>query len=293
MNQHNNGHNNGHNISLIQNKTKSSSNEIIQNYRLITKYNIPYNSQIEGIKLTTNKVKNNKQGNEPIEGIKLTTNKVKNNEQGIEPIEESDILFQDELACILKPDVKKGIIVWTRYTPPQQINNLCDLGLKTGKQLESEGVKFTRRKVHPYIFFRAPYYSRKIDYSTVETEINSSYDDLQFNREKYIYIRVDPDKTFVFSSEIRACASNPDIDIYKSKKLLSEYLTIINDNAKIMRSLNRITQRPIYHLFSSRLIPININREIDYPFDNFNIERHSEILVQIPHLEPHYFVLCT
>jgi hypothetical protein len=35
---------------------------------------------------------------------------------GGEPIEEGDIMYRDELVCILKPHVKKGIIVWTNYT---------------------------------------------------------------------------------------------------------------------------------------------------------------------------------
>ena len=31
-------------------------------------------------------------------------------------IKKNDIMYQDNLVCILKPDVKKGIIVWTHYT---------------------------------------------------------------------------------------------------------------------------------------------------------------------------------
>ena len=112
-----------------------------------------------------------------------------------EPIEESEILYQNDLVCILKPNVKKGILVWTQYIQPSEMNNLCELELKTEKELKSKSI--------PYIFFRAPYYSRDIDYTSVETEIKSSYGEEEIGTEPKVFIRVDPDKTFVFSSEIR------------------------------------------------------------------------------------------
>ena len=57
-------------------------------------------------------------------------------------IECNDIMYQDELVCILKPHVKKGIIVWTNYTQPPDMDSLCKLGLKTGKQLNLEGINY-------------------------------------------------------------------------------------------------------------------------------------------------------
>jgi hypothetical protein len=50
-----------------------------------------------------------------------------------EPIEQSDIMYQDDLVCILKPSVKKGIIIWYMFTQPKGMDSLCRLGLKTGK----------------------------------------------------------------------------------------------------------------------------------------------------------------
>jgi len=119
-----------------------------------------------------------------------------------ESIKDEDVLYMDDNVCILKPTVKKGIIVRTHYTQPDG-ESLCDVGLKTGEQLKDEGVDFGRNIFHPYHFFRAPYYSGEIDYSTLETEISSSYGEGQLGITKSIYIRVDPDRTFVFSSEIR------------------------------------------------------------------------------------------
>jgi hypothetical protein len=240
-----------------------------------------------------------------------------------EPIEQSDIMYQDELVCILRPDVKKGIIVFTNFKQPTGTDSLCNLGLKTGKQLQKEGIDFDRSKIHPYIFFRAPYYSRNIDYTSVETEINSSYGEGQIGIKSRAFIRVDPDNTFVFSSEIRAKilgryfnflsdgrlitkqqASRThtkflipynderykelyntyyNFEINKSKKTLSEYLIIIKENELISGK--------IYNLYSSRK-ELSIS-SIYPPFDSTPIERNSEILVSIPHLKPEYFVICT
>tara|TARA_B100000035_G_C20932336_1_gene523611 strand:+ start:89 stop:952 length:864 start_codon:yes stop_codon:yes gene_type:complete len=214
-----------------------------------------------------------------------------------EQIEQSDIMYKDDLVCILKPDVKKGIIVFTNYKQPPGVPSICEVGLKTGKQLQSEKIDFGRTKIHPHIFFRAPFYSREIDYTSVETEINSSYGEKQSGIQGRVYIRVDPDKTFVFSSELRA--TKPD-DIEKSKKLLSDYLKIIDENAKIYKTLFPLTKtykQPAYHLFTSKLIPVPNNgktyTKISYPLNNAPIERNSEILVSIPNLTPEYFVLCT
>ena len=239
-----------------------------------------------------------------------------------EPIEESDIMYQDDLVCILRPDIKKGIIIWSRYIQPSDMDSLCILGLKTGEQLQSEGVNFNRNIYHPYIFFRAPYYSRPIDYSTIETEIISSYGE-KIEMESRVFIRVDPDKTFVFSSEIRVKMPNPffhitdghlmsnneflithskdimkredirfkdlkcsyyNAELEKSKKTLSQYLTIIKENEM------KTSMPDIYDLYSSKKVNTSY---VLYPFDIYPIERNSEILVSIPHLTPEYFVFCT
>ena len=172
-----------------------------------------------------------------------------------EPIEQSDIMYKDDLVCILKPDVKKGIIIWTHFTQPAEMGSLCELGLKTGKQLQREGIDFgrskihpyMRSKIHPYMFFRAPYYSRDIDYTSVETEINSSYGEGQIGKGARVFIRVDV---------------KPDQKIW-------------------------------YNLFTSQAVLFPTRASPPVPFDNQPIERNSEILVSIPHLTPDYFVLCT
>ena len=202
-------------------------------------------------------------------------------------------MYQDELVCILKPDDKKGIIIWTNYKQPPNMYSLCISGLKTGKQLSKEGVEFGRSVKHPYIFFRAPYYSRDIDYTSVKTEITSSYGTGQIEIEQRVYIRVDPDKTFVFSSEIRPRYNYNELYLYYSKKTLTNYLEIIKNNIEIENACEPSKHQIFYNLFTSKatLFPVRARPQI--PFDYNPINRNSEILVSIPHLTPDYFVLCT
>ena len=249
-------------------------------------------------------------------------NKTRKNKKmiGGEIIEKSDIMHQDDLVCILKPNVKKGIVIYTHYKQPNKMNSLCISGLKTGQQLKLEGVNFGRTIYHPYIFFRAPYYSNKINYATPEKEIISSYGEGQIGTEPRVFIRVDPDRTYVFSSEIRVkiptvyfrndghllqknelskTHSNSimkhtnekykelyskyyNSEINKSKKTLSEYLDIIKKNSNI--------NSETYNLYSSKKV---LRRSCVYPCNKNPINRNSEILVSIPHLTPDYFVLCT
>ena len=229
-------------------------------------------------------------------------NKTRKNKKMIggagEPIYQGDIMYQDELVCILSPGVKKGIIIWTHFTQPEGMDSLCNLGLKTGKQLQKEDIDFGRSKIHPYIFFRAPYYSRDIiDYTSVESEIISSYGEGQIGTEPRIFIRVDPDRTFVFSSEIRTKGEwydRENVILMNSKKTLSKYLQIINDNMKIKEEAIKPDQNIWYNLFTSQAVvfPPRAGRP-PLPFDKQPIERMSEILVSIPHLPPEYVVLCT
>lgn len=178
------------------------------------------------------------------------------------------------------------------------MDSLCNLGLKTGKQLQSESINFGRTKIHPYLFFRAPYYSRDIAYTSVETEIISSYGEGLIGTEPRAFIRVDPDKTFVFSSEIRDIFKHSvwygkaENMINNSKKTLSKYLEIINNNKKIIENV-KSDKKIWYNLFSSEAVLFPIKASPKEPFDEKPIERNSEILVSIPHLTPEYFVLCT
>lgn len=211
------------------------------------------------------------------------------------------VLFEDGDVCILNPELKEGILVWTHYTQPKEMNSLCNTGLKSGKKLHNNGINFGREIYHPYIFFRAPYFANEINYESIETEIESSYGDL--DEETRVFIRVDPDKTYVYSSEIRVkfipqirfgtdkYVYNIEKEVMKSKKTLRNYLQIIKENENVKGETNQI---PIYNLFSSKKIMIDKDKKWgEYPWNLKPIEENSEILVRMDHLTPDYFVKCT
>jgi hypothetical protein len=197
-----------------------------------------------------------------------------------------DIMYSDELVCILHPNVKKGILIFTK---PDTNVNVYESGLKTGKRLKEEGIDFGRSIYHPHIFFRAPYYPNTIDYSSTYTEILSLYGP-DFNKENKIFIRVDPNKTYVFSSEIRTNFSpqfkfnskeyidDMNKEVNRSKKTLTKYLEILKENSKSIYTT--------YNLYTSRKNSFSTT----YPYDCTPINRNSEILVSLEHLTPEYFV---
>lgn len=208
-------------------------------------------------------------------------------------INKDDIMYQDDLVCILKPELKKGILIYTHYNQPENSEDLRLSGLKTGIQLHTDGINFNRTIYHPYIFFRSPYYSNDIDYTSIKTEIISSYGSLSqaldSQQSSRIWIRVDPKNTYVFSSEIRAKSEyiQNNCIINNSKKTLSNYLEIIKRNSEIKIGDKQI----FYNLFSSQAVLFPKCCKPNFPFNYCPIERNSEILVQIPHLTSDYFVL--
>lgn len=205
-------------------------------------------------------------------------------------------MYRDEDVTILKPDVKKGILIFTGYKQPSGMPPLCEAGLKTGAQLQRDGVDFGRSKIHPYIFFRAPYYARPIDYTSVDTEIASSFDASASSFSSRVWIRVDPERTNVYSSEIRAKSpyEQAEVDIVNSRKTMSQYLEIINENAKIPPEPGK---KIVYNLYSSRaqrFIDASFNDDfVKYPLNTYPINTNSEVLVRVPHLTPDFFVKCT
>jgi len=196
----------------------------------------------------------------------------------------------DSLVCILKPEVKKGILIFTKYVQPQGMDSLYKLGLKSGKKLHDEGIDFGRTKIHPYIFFRPPVYANVIDYTTVQSEIVSSYGTEQdTDTTKCVFVRVDPNRTFTFSSELRVKYWNDQKQLNKSKKTLSDYLKIINANKTTIANVQG-DQQILYNLFTSRATLFPKSYDLDKDWDESPINRNSEILVEIPHLTPNYFV---
>lgn len=222
----------------------------------------------------------------------------------LDKIVDSDVKYSDEKVTILHPHVKKGVLIITFFKPSKSGENLKETGLKTGKKLCEEGKEFGRSKIHPYIFFRAPLCGDCLisNLDNPIQELSRNYDGLlsvfrNMNMfPNYIAIRVDPDKTKVYSSEMRTQQfySTDDkkfeIEYKKSEKTMTEYLRIIKENTL---KKNTFTTHNVYYnlitcekkLFKKKFKPL-------YPFNGAPIERNSEVLVQVPHLTPDYFVEC-
>lgn len=200
-----------------------------------------------------------------------------------EPIDKSDILYKDEFVCILKPNVKKGIIVSLKNL---ENLNMYELGLKTKKEL---GLKPGEELLSDYFIFSAPYYSKDIDYKSVEKELINSYGKkvTQFG----MFIRVNPDETYVFSKELRSTIQSS-MDFYKSKKTLTDYLRIIKENAvkykkyKNTHKASDVYDLPVFDLKKSTLISFSNDRfeSFEDKVENYNttlpIQENSEILVK-------------
>ena len=202
-------------------------------------------------------------------------------------VTQEDILYQDHDVCILKPDVKKGVLIFSAVYDKSIFKD----GLKTGKQLKKEGIDFGRSMIHNYSFFRAPTSERE---SVFESDVNSC-------SSLKVWIRVDPKQTFVYSSEIRANFSPQfafgtseylnalEQEVTKSRKPMIEYFRILEENALVNANTDSV-KKPFYNLFSYRvqMFPNTFNPQ--YPWNSENINRQSEVLVRLNNLTPNFFV---
>ena len=206
---------------------------------------------------------------------------------------ESDILIETNMVCILKPKAKRGIIIWHRYGEAEDIKAICKEGLKSGKYMNEQGIKYGRSIQHPYIFFRAPFLSpKKINYKKYRNELKCLYgDDIsKDNYYKHIKcIRVDPDKTYVFSSEIRALFSGDEQirEINKSKRTLTEYLQMIKTYEGYTCKNG---MKPLWNLISGNMDYFPMKYEEKYPWNQYPLNKMSEILVDLPYMKNHFFV---
>lgn len=219
-----------------------------------------------------------------------------------------DIVFQNNDICIINPNIPKGIIISHKYRG--NFNNIMIEGLKSGAQLKKENIPCLTNSLHRCIFFRAPYHKpRKMDYSSIETEILNLYSesktDINMNDiskldadyiKSHIFIRIDPRKTFVYSSELRDIFSYPELYgknkyINNSRKNMIEYLEIIENNRKeIILHQNMI---PYFNLITSKVNFTTYSESkftTTLPHSPYLINKCSEVLVELPIISPNFFV---
>lgn len=214
-------------------------------------------------------------------------------------IVKNDILFKTANVSVLKPNVKKGILLFHRF-----YNENMDLqevikrdGLKSGKKLREEGIYFGRSVYHNNIFFRAPFVSpTKINYTSIFSELLSVYPDLFDSKkeiknfqENYALIRVDPNQTYVFSSEIRALYFGDERTklLNKSRVKLTDYFDIIQKNGYPNYNINT---KPMWNLINKQIYYFNRNISLPKTFTEFPIERNCEILIERDILKPEEMV---
>jgi hypothetical protein len=112
----------------------------------------------------------------------------------------SDILFQDEHVCVLKPGSDKGVIVYHKF--PDELQEVIN---RDGLVLGVAHSNGERTNAYPYHFFRAPasYASNHPPNPTFEC-VNAAYANKMVQGAQYFCIRIDPDHTSIYLSETRA-----------------------------------------------------------------------------------------
>ena len=127
-----------------------------------------------------------------------------------------------------------------------------------------------------------------------ENEVKSSFYYFVPDQDNTLFIRVDPARTNVFASEIRASANPENIDM--SKKTMVKYLDVIEKNQKKWDGpWDRDKMTPLWHLYDGLMILTKKN--LFFTTDNFwqsfvewPTNMHSEVIVTIPHIPPEFFV---
>ena len=209
---------------------------------------------------------------------------------------DEDIIFQTKNVRILKPHIKKGVLVFTKYN--SKYPNIKTNGLKSRKKLVEEGIMENNGPSHSCIFFRAPYQKpNTIDYSSISKELESLYLDIdsQFMENK-VFIRVDPRYTNTFSSEIRDIFTYPEYYrkpymIQNSKKPMVKYFDIIYQNRELIENNSNKKLVPIFNLFSSEVTFKKVNYKCHSPYNPYLININSEVLVETDYLSPNHFVI--
>lgn len=194
-----------------------------------------------------------------------------------------DVVFEDRDVCILHPNSQRGIWVFTKNSVPN------GQPIRTGEWMKANVPSFKERDIfHPYVFFRAPYFA-ETPYYDAGAEAK--------------WIRVDPDKTFVYSSEIRAASFqlgskiDTEVLIQNSRKSLAEYFEVITQNA--IKFPNTAEFNVWYNLFTSEARSFakplveakgfSTNASPPFPFSAHPINRNSEILVRTT-VQPGWYI---
>jgi hypothetical protein len=203
----------------------------------------------------------------------------------------TDILYQNNDVCILDPASERGILIFTR----SKSKNICSEGLLSYNELRKRHPELNLKNRHHHdpthddlIFFRAPYNS---DTSSFE----SSYDGKPvesmlstLNEEAFAILRIDPEKTYVYSSETRAKGKYS--DLIASRIPMSDYLNRIRGHSSFRA---QYPSKPCANILTFEKRIFGQYAYCSYPWEEYlPIERMAEVVVKLPHIPPEWFVKC-
>lgn len=196
----------------------------------------------------------------------------------------SEILFQNNDICILRPDSKKGILVFTASNSP----NICKEGLFSYRELRSRHPELgLRNRTSSFkdldpdhddlIYFRAPY---SADITSFEPSFNGEPADSLLNEygsKGVAVIRVDPEKTNVYYSEARVLGRKGNIEA--TKVPMTKYL----ERVSMVKATGSIW--PVYSPFS------RLSTEVQK--SGYGVpHRMFEVVAKIPHIPVEWLVSC-
>ena len=195
-----------------------------------------------------------------------------------------NVLFQNDDVCILRPGTEIGIPIYHHSRNP----NLCRDGIEKADWDKKPSAKRKNKDHYKLHFFRAPFTS---DTSSFEGLYDGNSIDRML-RSDTMYkslctILVDPDLTYVYSSDARVDQEIGIDDFLGSKITLRRYLEIIKENENI--------REPYYAdllTFKKRQVEEYGEYEIGNERLNFPIEQNSEIVVKIQKIPIEWFVSC-
>jgi hypothetical protein len=209
-------------------------------------------------------------------------------------IESIEPLYIDKNICILDPISRHGVVVRTMVSA-DKYKDIMEQGLLSQTAQVELGIRSQTSGVFPdLVYFRAPFCVAKVQptksvSARIREEINAQYGPQPTLKQfKFVFIRVDPDRTRVFFSEI-----NSNFDITKDEKMRMHKKCILNVSTymKLVES-----QRQQKHSDGEAYWNLDQDGDMQYspypecfPWNKYNIERHSEIWA-LHRVDPSCFV---
>jgi hypothetical protein len=201
----------------------------------------------------------------------------------------TDVLYQDDDICILRPDAKRGVLI--HYLGFR--TNICEDGLLTWNEARKRFTNIPTRDnfmdQNDFIKFRAPFTSNLTNFKTSYKAEPRAL--LGKDPERVIVIiRIDPAKSFVYSSEARTHLDKK--AFLQSRIPFNEYIKRIDgfESRKLDANSDICSNIVTYE---SKIVKNTHKHLCFYPWIKYlPIQRNAEIIAHIPNIPPTWFVNC-